>query len=157
MILGHLDNQFPLLCRAMGRSELATDDRFKDIAGRARNRDELNGIVQGWIDAAPSDGEVLARLEEHRVPPAPFLSVEEAINHPHLRARGTVTEIEDEFIGKFDVPGFPLRFSAFPEEVQQPAPTLGQHNAEVLRDYLGYSTKQIVALQADGILHRGER
>src|SRR3984893_14861944 len=89
MIWGHLDHQFPLLCRAMGRPELATDDRFKDIAGRARNRDELNGIVQGWIDAAPSDEEVLALLEEHRVPHAPVLSVEEAINHPHLRARGT--------------------------------------------------------------------
>jgi CoA:oxalate CoA-transferase len=68
-----------------------------------------------------------------------------------------VTEIEDQFIGRFDLPGFPLRFSAFPEEVQQPAPTLGQHNAEVLRDYLGYSSEQIVALEADGILHRGER
>jgi crotonobetainyl-CoA:carnitine CoA-transferase CaiB-like acyl-CoA transferase len=157
MILGHLDHQFPLLCRAMGRSELATDDRFKDIASRTQNRDELNGIVQGWIDAAPSDEVVLGLLEEHRVPHAPVLSVEEAINHPHLRARGTVTEIEDEFIGKFDVPGFPLRFSAFPAEVQQPAPTLGQHNAEVLRDYLGYSSEQIMALEADGILHRGER
>ena len=157
MILGHLDHQFPLLCRAMGRPELTTDARFKDIPGRARNRDELNGIVQGWIDAATSDEAVLALLEEHRVPHAPVLSVEEAINHPHLRARGTVAEIEDEFIGKFDVPGFPLRFSAFPEEVQEAAPTLGQHNTQVLRDYLGYSSEQIEKLEAEGILHRGER
>jgi len=99
----------------------------------------------------------LALLEEHRVPHAPVLSVEEAINHPHLRARGTVTEIEDRFIGKFDVPGFPLRFSAFPEELQQPAPTLGQHNAELLQDYLGFTSAQIERLEADGILHRGER
>jgi len=113
MILGHLDHQFPLLCRAMGRPELTTDARFKDIPGRARNRDELNGIVQGWIDAATSDEAVLALLEEHRVPHAPVLSVEEAINHPHLRARGTVAEIEDEFIGKFDVPGFPTATKAF--------------------------------------------
>jgi crotonobetainyl-CoA:carnitine CoA-transferase CaiB-like acyl-CoA transferase len=53
--------------------------------------------------------------------------------------------------------GFPLRFSAFPEEVQQPAPTLGQHKAEVLQDYLCYSSEQIGQLDADGILHRGDR
>jgi CoA:oxalate CoA-transferase len=141
----------------MGRPELATDSRFKNISSRANNREELNRTVQAWIDAAPSDEAVFRLLEEHRVPHAPVLSVEEAINHPHLRARGTVTEIEDRFIGKFDVPGFPMRFSAFPEEVQQPAPTLGQHNAEVLQDYLGYSSEQIERLQADDILHRGER
>ena len=157
MILGHLDHQFPLLCRAMSRAELATDPRFKDVPARAQNREELTGIVQKWIDNTPSDEVVLALLEEHRVPHAPVLSVEEAINHPHLRARGTVTEIEDQFIGKFDVPGFPFRFSAFPEELQQPAPTLGQHNAELLQDYLGFSLAQIGHLEADGALHRGER
>jgi crotonobetainyl-CoA:carnitine CoA-transferase CaiB-like acyl-CoA transferase len=50
-----------------------------------------------------------------------------------------------------------LRFSAFPEELQQPAPTLGQHNAELLQDYLGFTSAQIERLVADGILHRGER
>jgi len=91
------------------------------------------------------------------VPHAPVLTVEEAIAHPHLRDRGTVTEIDDAFIGKFDVPGFPLRFSAFPEEPQLPAPTLGQHNAEVLRDYLGYSLERIERLESDGIVRRGDR
>ena len=77
--------------------------------------------------------------------------------HPHLRERGTVTTVEDPFIGKFDVPGFPMRFSAFPEELQLPAPTLGQHNAAVLTDYLGYSPQQIERLAADGVLYQGER
>jgi CoA:oxalate CoA-transferase len=85
------------------------------------------------------------------------LTVEEAINHPHLREHGTVTTVEDQFVGKFDVPGFPMRFSAFPDELQLPAPTLGQHNAEVLRDYLGYSAARIEKLTEDGTLYRGER
>jgi crotonobetainyl-CoA:carnitine CoA-transferase CaiB-like acyl-CoA transferase len=88
---------------------------------------------------------------------SPVLTVAEAIAHPHLRDRGTVTTIEDQFIGQFDVPGFPLRFSAFPDEPQLPAPTLGQHNTELLRDYLGYSAERIALLEAEGILHRGNR
>jgi CoA:oxalate CoA-transferase len=157
LILAQLDHQFPLLCRAMGRTELAADPHFKDLANRAANADELKRIVQEWIDSTPSDDAVFQLLEEHRVPHAPVLTVEEAVNHPHLRERGTVTTVEDQFIGKFDVPGFPMRFSAFPEELQLPAPTLGQHNAEVLRDYLGYSVERIEKLEADGILYRGER
>jgi crotonobetainyl-CoA:carnitine CoA-transferase CaiB-like acyl-CoA transferase len=157
LILAQLDHQFPLLCRAMGRMELATDPRFKDLANRGANADELKQIVQEWIDSAPSDDAVLHLLEEHRVPHAPVLTVEEAVNHPHLREHGTVTTIEDEFIGKFDVPGFPMRFSAFPDELQLPAPALGQHNADLLQRYLGYSTRQIRQLEADGVLCRGAR
>jgi CoA:oxalate CoA-transferase len=157
LILAQLDHQFLPLCRAMGQQELAIDPRFKDIPSRAANAEELKRIVQQWIDSMPSDDEVLLLLEEHRVPHAPVLTVEEAISHPHLRERGTVTTVEDRFIGKFDVPGFPLRFSAFPDELQLPAPTLGQHNAQVLGDYLGYSPLQIERLEADGILYRGER
>jgi crotonobetainyl-CoA:carnitine CoA-transferase CaiB-like acyl-CoA transferase len=157
LILAQLDHQFSVLCQAMEHPELAADPRFRDIASRAANADELKRIVQEWIDSIPSDDVVLQLLKEHRVPHAPVLTVEEAIDHPHLRERGTVTTIEDRFIGRFDVPGFPLRFSAFPEEPQLPAPTLGQHNAEVLRGYLGYSQHRIERLEADGILYRGER
>src|SRR5581483_9888036 len=157
LILAPIDHQFGWLCQAMGQPELATDPRFRDFAARSSNMEALKEIVQQWIDSAPSDDVVLAALEEHHVPHAPVLTIAEAIAHPHLRQRGTVTTISDEFIGRFDVPGFPLRFSAFPEEVQRPAPTLGQHNAEILREHLGYSAEQINQLERDGILHRGPR
>jgi crotonobetainyl-CoA:carnitine CoA-transferase CaiB-like acyl-CoA transferase len=156
-ILAHLDHQFPLLCRAMRRLELATDDRFKDLASRAAHAEELKRLVQDWLDATPSDNAALQLLEEYRVPHAPVLTVEEAMAHQHLRERGTITSVEDRFIGRFDVPGFPMRFSAFPEELELPAPTLGQHNAAVLSDYLGYSQQQIERLAADGVLYQGER
>lgn len=157
LILAHMDHQFPLLCKAMGRPELPTDPRFKDLPSRASNAEELKRIVQEWIDSMPSDDAVLRLFEEYRVPHAPVLTVEEAINHPHLRERRTVTTIKDPFVGAFDVPGLPMRFSAFPEEIQLPAPTLGQHNAELLSNYLGYSSERISQLEADGVLHRGAR
>jgi CoA:oxalate CoA-transferase len=92
----------------------------------------------------------------NRVPHAPVLSVEEAMAHPHLRERGTVRRINDRFLGEFDVPGFPLRFSEFPQ-VDREAPTLGQHNAEILRDYLGYPPERVRELEAGGVLHHGDR
>ena len=65
--------------------------------------------------------------------------------------------IEDRLFGKFEAPGFPLRFSAFPERLPLEAAVLGEHNAEVLSQYLGYSPEKIRTLEAQGVLHRGER
>ena len=100
---------------------------------------------------------MLRLLEENRVPHAPVLSVEQAMAHPHLRERGTIRTINDRFVGDYDVPGFPLRFSEFPEPREMTAPTLGEHNAEVLHEYLGYPPERVRQLEADGILHRGPR
>ena len=107
------------------------------------------------MDLMPSDHGMLQALERASSAARPGADGGEAIAYPHLRERGTATTIEDEFVGKFEVPGFPLRFSAFPEVLQLPAPTLGQHNAEVLREYGDYSADRIERLQADGILHQG--
>ena len=54
-------------------------------------------------------------MERFEVPVAPVLSVAETLEHPHLRARGTVRTIQDAtYGGDVDVPGFPLKFSDFP-------------------------------------------
>jgi crotonobetainyl-CoA:carnitine CoA-transferase CaiB-like acyl-CoA transferase len=84
------------------------------------------------------------------------LSIEETVNHPHLRARGTVRTIEDPIAGKFDIPGMPLRFSEIPGTLPLEAATLGQHNDEILRDWLGRGDKEIADLRAAGILVEGK-
>ena len=95
----------------------------------------------------------MARLNEYRVPAAPVLSAEEAINHPHLRQRGTVTRMYDQVLGEIDLPGFPLKFSAFPKDLKLSAPTLGEHNKEILERYLGYGSDRIEELKRTGALH----
>ena len=55
------------------------------------------------------------------------------------------------------MPGFPMRFSGYGRHPDRQAPTLGEHNEAVLREYLGYSNERIAALERDGVLHRGER
>jgi crotonobetainyl-CoA:carnitine CoA-transferase CaiB-like acyl-CoA transferase len=81
---------------------------------------------------------------------APILTVEQAIAHPHLRERRTVRTIHDRIIGEFQVPGFPLRFSEFPGELDLEAPFLGEHNRRIISEYLGYSDSQIDQLERNG-------
>ena len=149
-----LDQQWPSLCRAMGRPELIDDPRFSVNAKRTENSAATIKIVQDWIDSTKDDEEALHLMGEHRVPAAPVLSVEQAINHPHLRGRRTVRTVKDRIMHDFDIPGFPLKFSRFPEELPLQAPFLGEHNAEILTNYLGYSPERIDQLKTAGVLHQ---
>jgi crotonobetainyl-CoA:carnitine CoA-transferase CaiB-like acyl-CoA transferase len=156
LIMASTEHQFVYLCKAMGHPQIATDARFRTNADRMANVDELKRLIQEWFDAN-GDDEVFRLFEEYRVPYAPVLAIEEAMAHPHLRERGIVRRYNDRFLGEFDIPGFPLRFSAYPRHPELDAPTLGEHNDVVLQEYLGYSAAQIAALETDGILHRGPR
>lgn len=157
LIMASTEHQFGYLCQAMGRPELRSDPRFKSNPDRMANVAELTRLIQEWFDAMPDDEAIYRAFEEYRVPFAPVLTVEQAMAHPHLRERGTVVTIKDRFLGEFEVPGFPLRFSDYPRNRPMIAPTLGEHNASVLSEYLGYSDDRIAALEAEGVLYRGPR
>jgi CoA:oxalate CoA-transferase len=101
----------------------------------------------------PTDEAAIDALRSQRVPVAPILSIREAMEHPHLIERGTVRTINDPILGEFKIPGFPLRFSQFPEELEFDAPMLGQHNASVLERYLGLSAMRVAELESAGVLH----
>lgn len=149
-----LDHQWPAVCQAIGRPELAKDPRYADNAARVERIPEVVKIIEDWIASMPSDDAALRALEAARVPVAPVLSVEQAINHPHLQQRGTVRTVTDRAFGEFQIPGMPLRFSEFPDNLPLEAPFLGEHNEEILTGYLGYTSEQVQALEHDGVLKR---
>jgi crotonobetainyl-CoA:carnitine CoA-transferase CaiB-like acyl-CoA transferase len=157
IIMAILDHQWRALCEVMGSPELVQDPRFATNALRVEHRDELVARIERWLASMVSMDAAIEALRKARIPNAPILSIEQAVNHPHHRARGTVRTIEDRFLGTFEVPGFPLRFSAYPDRLPLDAPVLGENNAEILSMYLGYDAGQIAALEASGVLARGER
>ncbi len=149
-----LDHQWQVLCRAMGKPELIDDPRFSNNAKRVAHQPEVIKVIEGWIQAQASDDEALRLLHEGHVPAAPVLSIPEAINHPHLRARRTVRRVSDPLFGEVDIPGMPLKFSEFPEELPLQAAGLGEHNEEILRTYLAYSAEQVKQLESEGVLKK---
>ncbi len=147
-----LEHQWQVLCRAMGKPELIDDPRFYTNAKRVENQPAMAWIIEEWIDAQKSDDEAVRILQEGHVPVAPVLSIAEAVHHPHLRERRTVRTITDRVLGELDIPGMPLRFSEFPEELPLQAPFLGEHNEEILEKYLAYSPEQVRQLENEGVL-----
>ncbi len=155
ILIAPLEQHWSKLCEVMGQPELARDPRFTDNATRMHNLDELVKIIEAWLCSQPSDDAAIAALKAQHIPVAPILSVPEAMQHPHLRQRGTVRTIKDRILGELDVPGFALRFSAFPQPLELHAPLLGEHNAEILTQWLGYTPDEVRELERRGILQNG--
>jgi crotonobetainyl-CoA:carnitine CoA-transferase CaiB-like acyl-CoA transferase len=144
------------LCAAMQRPDLVNHERYATDAGRLAERPVIVKLLEDWLATFPDRDSAVALMQQHQVPAAPVLSVAETLTHPHHVARGTVRTITDPVAGTFQIPGMPLRFSIFPDDLPLEAPTLGQHNAEVLRDWLGMSEQEIASLESANVLQAGE-
>jgi crotonobetainyl-CoA:carnitine CoA-transferase CaiB-like acyl-CoA transferase len=144
------------LCKAMDRPDLVDDPKLGTDAGRLANRAEMIKLIEDWLATFPDRDGAVAYMQKNGVPAAPVLSIEETVSHPHLRARGTVRTVEDRIAGKFEIPGMPLKFSEFPQDLPLEAATLGQHNDEVLRDLLGRSDTEIEELRKAKVLVEGK-
>ena len=114
------DHQWAGLCAAMGAPGLVDDPRFVSTEGRTANADAFNQLIRDWLMTQPGRDDVVADLGAERVPVAPVLSVEEALANPHLRQNRTLRTVHDERLGPVDIPGMPIRFSAFPDELTSP-------------------------------------
>jgi CoA:oxalate CoA-transferase len=124
---------------AMGLPELLTDPRFESPRARRDNNEALRAIIEQWLSTFPNRDAAVAALEAQRVPCAPVLSLRDAMEHPHLRERGTM---------------LPVKFSRWPERTSVEADLLGEHNEPVLRELLGLSDAEIALLYAEKIIVR---
>ena len=93
----------------------------------------------------------LAKLEETGVPCGPIHDMAEAFAHPHIQAREMSVEVEHPVAGKMQVLGFPPKLSETRTGVRAPAPLLGQHTDEVLRE-AGKSAEEIQRLRDRGVV-----
>ncbi len=157
IVLCVLDRQWPYMVRAMDRPELGEDPRFITGADRAKNQKELVPIIERWMQSFANDEAVLRVLEENRVPAAPVLTIVDTLSNPYFKAREMVRTVQDPLLGEVTIPGFPLKFSAFPELPNIQAPLLGEQGSEVLREVLGYGEARIAELQTKGVLFSERR
>jgi CoA:oxalate CoA-transferase len=144
------DREWERLCAVMGCSELVADPRFENNDARARHHDDVVSLIETWLGSY-SVAEACEALDAARVPAGPILSVQEAMDHPHHRGRGSIRKVTDRVWGEVDLPGLPFRLSRFPGALRLEAPFLGEHNDEVLSE-LGFDDAEKDDLRAAGVL-----
>lgn len=147
-----LPHQWEQFVSAIQQPELLEDERFATASLRRDHNLDLKAIFEDWLATFPSRDAALDVLEQRRIPCAPVLTVNEAMAHPHLRKRGTVRQVDDKILGKFDIPGFPVRFSRWTPSTELHADVLGEHNHEILREFLNLSDDEIATLYQEKVL-----
>jgi crotonobetainyl-CoA:carnitine CoA-transferase CaiB-like acyl-CoA transferase len=145
------NSHWQALLVAMGREDLAEEERFLTIARRAAHIDEVDALVSDWtsqFDTAP----LWELLRERRVPAAPVRGLAHVVADRHLRERGMLQDIDYPDLGPVTVPHSPFRLSEHPVEAPRPAPQLGQHNEEVLCGWLGVSQEELARLREEAVI-----
>ena len=143
---------FRRLCEAIGRPELASDERFRSHRGRAAQRAGINAIVAEWVQGRSCD-EVIARLGPGGadLPCARVSRPEDGLRDPQLLARGMLERHPHPTLGEVVFHGNPLRFSGTEPRTRALAPDLGAHNAEVYGE-LGLGAADLAALAERGVI-----
>ena len=141
-------------CPAIGRPDLTDDPRYRTNAQRAKNRDTLIPALQEmFLTRSYEDWEGV--LLPRGIPMGAINGIGEVVKHPQVAARGTLVEMDHPRAGKVRMVGAPVRLSETPGSVRSPAPTLGEHTDEVLRDVLGLPAAEISALRSSGAIGGG--
>jgi len=139
---------------ALGRPEWCEDRRFRTNTDRMENREALVSMMSEIV-ATRSKAEWIAILDAAGVPVGPVHTMAEALTHPQTLARGMVLELEHPQAGTTKALGCPIHFSKTATRVDRPAPMLGEHSRELLREY-GYSDGEIDGFVEAGVVEEAK-
>jgi crotonobetainyl-CoA:carnitine CoA-transferase CaiB-like acyl-CoA transferase len=148
------DEQWRALRELLGDPGWAGDPALASAKGRRAAHERIDEELARWF-ASRDVGEAVELLLAAGIPAAPVLAANVAPRNPHLVARGFFQYLTHSVVGRHQYAGLPTGPPPAGRWYRSPAPSLGQHNDEVLRDLLGLSPEEIAELRADGII--GER
>ncbi len=148
---GGAENQWEMLCALLGTPELIYDERFATNEARTENHAELEPILneamrkrstQEWLDEFTNIG----------IPCGPLNTIPQAAEHPQVRAREMLVEVEHPVAGTLPLSNTPVRLSRTPGGIKGPSPLIGQHSDEVLRELLNLADNELQRLRETEVI-----
>jgi formyl-CoA transferase len=149
LIAGNQDTVFRRLADAMGRPELAEDERYATHSARGAHQTELDDLIADWTRSLTAD-EVEALMKEHGVPHGKIYRAPDMLEDPHFAAREAIVRVTHKQFGDLAMQNTFPKLSDTPGEVRWVGPELGEHTDQVLADVLGKSASDIAKLRELG-------
>ncbi len=129
------DNQYVKFCNVLGAPELAQNPAYKDNVGRLKHREELIGKLSA-LTARMRRDDLLDKLEQQQVPGGPINDLEQVFNDPQVVHRGMKLDLPSAAANSGVIPGVrtPIVINGWKAASERPAPLLGEHSAEILKE-----------------------
>ena len=143
------------IAEVLGHPEWREDARFATNSARMANLPALVDAMNAVL-VTRTNAEWISAFDVAGVPVGPVHTIGEALEHPQTLARDMVVGLVHPQAGSTKALGCPLHFSRTPTSITRPAPMLGEHTRELLREY-GYDDAEIDALVADGVVESIDR
>ena len=144
------DRLFERLCSLLGHPEWSSDPEYADDTARVANRQALAERIEAVTKLRPR-AHWLALFGDHGVPCGPINSYADVFDDEQIAAREMVVETDHPTLGRLRTLGSPLKMSRTPPQPGRPAPLLGQHTDDVLRE-AGYAPADVAGLRAAGVV-----
>jgi crotonobetainyl-CoA:carnitine CoA-transferase CaiB-like acyl-CoA transferase len=145
------DKLWQTMCPLLGLGDLADDPRYVDNAARAANRESLIATLQQAF-LTRSCEEWAEVLVQAGIPVGEVNTIDRVIEHPQVRARGVLVDVEHATSGPVRTVGPAVRLSDTPGTIRTGAPLLGEHTDHVLRERLRLSPETIADLRREGAI-----
>jgi crotonobetainyl-CoA:carnitine CoA-transferase CaiB-like acyl-CoA transferase len=145
------DEQWRALTRVIGHPELIDEPELATLSGRRAAAERLDALIGAWA-ATRSVDDAVDELLAVGVPAARGADARRASTNPQMQARNYFEVIDHPVVGTHLTPSLPFRYASLDRWVRRPAPTLGEHNIEILGGWLGHSADELAALEAEGVI-----
>ncbi len=147
----HPENKYwPPFCRVTGKEEMLKDPEFTDDNGNPKNLKKMLPIFDE-IMATKTRDEWMELFLENNLLFSPVKDILEVLKDPQAIENNYIEEFDHPDLGSINILGYPIHFSENSAGMKSPAPTIGQHTDEVMRE-LGYSDEDIKTLKADKVI-----
>lgn len=144
------DAEWRVLCREMGKPELASDARFDTLLNRKQNEAELDAVISEWT-AARTPESVMEQLQAAGVAAGVVKNCGDMYVDPQLNARGMYWKMDHPEMGEFTHLGPSFRLSNTPAQPYRPSPLIGEHTQQICSEILGMSDEEFVTLMQAGV------
>lgn len=147
------DKLFKLLCEhVLYKPELLQDPRFETNINRCEHHAELKPIIEEWSCHHTID-EAVRMILDAGVPAAPINDLHRVTTDPHIAdSREMFVSLPHPVIGDMKVNGNPVKLLDTKADISIPAPELGQDNASIYREFLGFDESRLHNLEEKHII-----